>query len=160
MINIISGIKQYPVKRLWQVVKTSIFQLALEQTTTITTAYEQFVIFSEAACHVNNSRKLSSPKTIRTWSLAVLWLIKPDDCWVYFSFTRGKSTGGEQEGSCIDRLSWLAWCKILKLGQVLQNKIMKKRTLISTSLASSAGIADIISSPDFLLILDCRLFIL
>lgn len=76
MINIISGIKQYPVKRLWQVVKTSIFQLALEQTTTITTAYEQFVIFSEAACHVNNSRKLSSPKTIRTWSLAVSWLIK------------------------------------------------------------------------------------
>lgn len=75
-------------------VKTSIFQLALEQTTTITTAYEQFVIFSEAACHVNNSRKLSSP------------------------------------------------------------------TLISTSLASSAGIADIISSPDFLLILDCRLLIL
>lgn len=48
------------------------FQLDLEQTTTITTGYEQFVMFSEAACHVSNSRKLSNPKTIRTWSLAVL----------------------------------------------------------------------------------------
>lgn len=48
------------------------FPMALEQTTTITTAYEQFVMFSEAACHVSNSHKLSSPKTIRTWSLAVL----------------------------------------------------------------------------------------
>lgn len=45
-----------------------------------------------------------------------------------------------------------AWPTIAK-----QNR--KKRTLISTSLASSAGIADIISSPDFFLILDCRLFI-
>lgn len=103
MVNISSGIKQYPVKRLWQVVKTSIFKLDLEQTTTITTGYEQFVMFSEAACHVSNSRKLANPKYELGLSPYYDWL--KDDCWVYFSFTRGKSTGGEQEGSSIDRLS-------------------------------------------------------
>ena len=158
MVNISSGIKQYPVKRLWQVVKTSIFLLDLEQTTTITTAYEQFVMFSEAACHVNNSHKLSSPKTIRTWSLAVLWLIE-GRLLSLLQFYTGKVYGRRTRGlvyrsplltSLVQNAQ--AWPSIAK-----QNR--KNRTLISTSLASTAGIADIISSSDFFLILDCRLFI-
>ena len=158
MVNISSGIKQYPVKRLWQVVKTSIFLLDLEQTTTITTGYEQFVMFSEAACHVSNSRKLSNPKTIRTWSLAVLWLIK-GRLLSLLQFYTGKVYGRRTRGlvyrsplltSLVQNAQ--AWPSIAK-----QNR--KNTTLISTSLASTAGIADIISSSDFFLILDCRLFI-
>ena len=144
MVNIISGIRQYPVKRLWQVVKTFIFQLALEQTTTITTAYEQFVMFSEAACHVSNSRKLSSPKTIRTWSLAILWLIK-GRLLSLLQFYMGKVYGRRTRG--LVYRSPLLTSLVQNTQAAKQNR--RKRTLISTSLASTAGIADIISPPDF-----------